>query len=245
MLHAIYERNEFNARGFRAAWLPDGSGYTVLESPPGDRAGGNSREIIRYEAASGARTVLASSAQLTPPGGQSPVSIDGYAISPDGGQILVETNGRADRDTDRRIADLWTLDKSSGALRKVIEGVAPGIGRNAFSPDGRRILCTIQANLHVCDLSAGSSGPTIPLTFKGIAGTVMNGQASWSPDGRTVAFVQTDSSALLQRPILVPTDPSYPEVRYVRFAWASSPPAEARRAGFRSPQLRPDSISER
>jgi dipeptidyl-peptidase-4 len=217
-LHAVYERNEFNARGFRAAWLSDGSGYTVMESPPGDQAGGNSREIIRYEAASGERTVLASSAQLTPPGGKTPLPIDGYAISPDGALILIETNGRADSDTDRRIADLWTLGRSSGALRKVVEGVSPGIGRNAFSPDGRKILCTIQANLHVCDLSAGSSGPTIPLTFDGIAGTVVNGQASWSPDGRAIAYVQTDSSALLQRPILEPTDPSYPKVRFVRFA---------------------------
>jgi len=220
-LRAVYERNEFNARGFRAAWLPDGSGYTVLESPAGDQAGTsgtNSREIVRYTAASGERTVLAALSQLTPPGGKSPLSIDGYAISPDGGLILIETNGRADEESDLRIADLWTLDRSSGALRKVVEGVSPGIGRNAFSPDGRKILCTIQANLHVCDLRAGAAGPTIPLTFDGVAGTIANGQVSWSPDGRTVAYVQTDSSALLQRPILEPTDPSYPKVRYVRFA---------------------------
>ena len=30
-LRAIFEGREFNARGFHATWLLDGSGYTVLE----------------------------------------------------------------------------------------------------------------------------------------------------------------------------------------------------------------------
>ena len=34
-LRAIYERGEFRAKRFRANWLPDGSGYTVLESVAG------------------------------------------------------------------------------------------------------------------------------------------------------------------------------------------------------------------
>jgi dipeptidyl-peptidase-4 len=211
-LRAVYERNEFNARSIRAVWLKDGSGYTVLEAPPG----ASNRDVVRYAAASGERTVLASSSQLTPPSGKSPLPIDAYAISPDSRLILVETNGRSDGESDRRIADLWVLDRQSGALRKVAEGLNPGLARNPFSPDGWRILCVVQGNSTICDL--GNGGRMIPLTTDGVAGTIVNGGASWSPDGRSVAYVQTDSSAVRQRPMLEPTDPSYPKVKVVRFA---------------------------
>ena len=33
-LRAIYDRNEFRAKQFRADWLPDSSGYTVMEPGP-------------------------------------------------------------------------------------------------------------------------------------------------------------------------------------------------------------------
>ena len=33
-LRAIYDRDEFRPRRFQAEWLPDSSGYTVLESVP-------------------------------------------------------------------------------------------------------------------------------------------------------------------------------------------------------------------
>jgi len=210
-LRAVYERGEFNARPFRAAWLPDGSGYTILEG----RAGAGGREVVRYAAAGGERTVLAGSAQLTLPGIQAPLAIDGYSISPDGGLVLVETNGRADGDSDRRVADLWALDRKSGALRKIADGVAPGIARYSFSPDGRKVLCAARGNLCVYDLFGG---PMVPLTTDGVAGVVVNGGGSWSPDGRSIAYVQTDSSAVGQRPMIDAGEPTYPKVRYVRFA---------------------------
>ncbi len=55
-LRAIYETKEFGgrARSFRGTWLPDGSGYTVTESDPES----NRRVQVRYDAATGKRTVL-------------------------------------------------------------------------------------------------------------------------------------------------------------------------------------------
>ncbi len=53
-LGAIYDRKEFRAKRFRADWLPDSSGYTVLESVPDAKE----RVLVRYDAASGKRTVL-------------------------------------------------------------------------------------------------------------------------------------------------------------------------------------------
>ena len=33
-MHAIYDRDEFRPRRFQAEWLPDSSGYTVMELAP-------------------------------------------------------------------------------------------------------------------------------------------------------------------------------------------------------------------
>ena len=70
---------------FQATWLPDGSGYTTLETP----SGALQPELIRYDAASGNRTVLASLSHLTPAGRSEPLSISSYQFAPDGTWALL------------------------------------------------------------------------------------------------------------------------------------------------------------
>ncbi|MHC4331321.1 MAG: hypothetical protein ACYSWW_24715, partial [Planctomycetota bacterium] len=53
-LRAIYERGEYRAKRFRANWLADSSGYTVMETV----VGADERALVRYDVASGKRTVL-------------------------------------------------------------------------------------------------------------------------------------------------------------------------------------------
>ncbi len=150
-LRAIYDRDEFRAKRFRADWLPDSSGYTVLESVPD----GKEQVLVRYDAASGKRTVLDSPQKETP--------------------------GR------------------SGNV----------------SPDGQSVLVSEQGNLYVRDLS---SDRKIRLTHSAADSSVSNGRAVWSPDGKWIAFVQSDDSEVRLRSVLVPGDPTYPEVKEVRFA---------------------------
>ena len=207
-LRAIYERGEFNPRSFRATWLRDGSGYTMLEPALGT----NARELVRYDAASGDRTVLASQSQLVPPGATDALAIEDYALMPDDDRLLLQASRR---EAGNRVNDYWILERSSGTLRRVVAGVAGGAVDNNISPDGQRFLYADKGNLHVYDL-----GPdrTIPLTTDGTVGSVSNGRAVWSPDGRRIAYVQSDVSDVRLRSMLVPGDPSYPGVREVRFA---------------------------
>ncbi|MGM0488419.1 MAG: DPP IV N-terminal domain-containing protein [Planctomycetota bacterium] len=150
-LRAIHDRNEFRAEQFRGDWLPDSSGYTVLESVP-DR---KEKVRVRYDVDSGKRTKL----------------------SP--------------QQKDQR-----------------------GKSRN-ISPNGDKVLSFEDGDIYVRHRSRKEK---TRLTTGGADSAVSNSQAVWSPDGRWIAFVQSDKSDVRLRPVLVPDDPTYPKVKKVRFS---------------------------
>lgn len=208
-LRALYAEGGFAARSFDGEWLADGSGWARLEEGLG-----RVQELVRYDPATGARTVIAGVDALRPPGASTAVAVDDWAVSADGGVLLLRAGGAA------RGSELWLLERPAGTLRKVAEGVDGGGLGGALSPDGRRVLFERDEDLFVTDLAGAR---TVALTKDGEPDAVSSGSAVWSPDGRRVAFVRRDVTALPQRAMLEPVDPSYPHVRQVRFARVGQP----------------------
>ena len=98
-LDRIFKEHAYDPPRFGpATWLPDGTAYAVVERSK-DTDGGS--EIVRYDAATGARTVLVAASRLVPPTtalpkGKPPAAldIDDYAWSNDGRRLLIFTNTR-------------------------------------------------------------------------------------------------------------------------------------------------------
>jgi len=82
------------------------------------------------------------------------------------------------------------------------------------SPDGKRVLYSNRGNLYVHYLE---SNQRTALT-KTRPNESIHNRAYWSPNGERIAFVQSDSSKVRRRAMLVPSDPSYPQVRMMQFA---------------------------
>ena len=119
-LRGIYEQGEYRARGFRGDWLPDSSGYTGMERVPGQRHG----VPVRYDAASGKRTVSERRGRERPRG------FGGR--SPDGRKMLFHERG-----------NLHLRDLDGGRTTQLTRsrpGESVSNGQPMWSPDGKRVL---------------------------------------------------------------------------------------------------------
>ena len=168
----IYTTRDFAAQGFGPIrWLND-STYTAVEPP----ASGKGTELVRYDAASGQKTVLVAATVLAAPGQKEPLEIEDYTWSDDHSKLLIFTNtARVWRANTR--GDYWVLDLSTKKLRKLGGAkAAPSTLMFAkFSPDGRRVAYVREHNIYVESLA---DGHITPLTRDGSV-TTINGTFDW------------------------------------------------------------------
>lgn len=226
----IFQANEFALPRFGPArWLADGTAYTTVERVAEPAKGW---DIVRYDAATGARSILIAGSRLVPAGSTNAVSIDDYVWSDDGAKLLVFTNTRRVWRQNTR-GDYWVLDLKSGGLKQLGAGApASSLMFAKFSPDGTRVGYVRGNNIYVERID---DGRVTPLTRDG-SGTTINGTSDWvyeeelgvrdgfrwSPDGRSIAYWQFDSTGVGIFSLINNTDSLYPTITRIPYPKAGT-----------------------
>jgi dipeptidyl-peptidase-4 len=222
-LNRIYNQHEFNPKRFGPArWIENGAAYTTVEPSP-DFPTREASDIVRYETATGQRTVLVAAAKLVPAPAAKPLAIENYAWSRDNHKLLVFTNSRKVWRQNTR-GDYWVLDLKTRALRK-LGGDAPeaSLMFAKFAPGGDAVAWVRDNNIYLETLATGSIRA---LTSDGDA-TRINGTSDWvneeefdirdgfrfSPDGKSIAYWQFDTTGVGRFTLINDTDQTYPTLK--------------------------------
>ena len=119
-------------------------------------------------------------------------------------------------DSQTKESTLWRYDVQSGKRTKVETPPGKRADRNRrLSPDGKQRLEFQGRDLFVRNLD---SKERIQLTKHAAERDVTYRNPTWSPDGKRIVFVESNSTEVRRRSVLVPGDPSYPGVREDVFA---------------------------
>ncbi len=202
-LEDIYKNNAFGQKGFGPIrWMKDNKGYSTLESNA--QVGG--KDIVRYDAKSGKRTIIVSAADLIPNEDTKPLVIYNYQWSDDNSKLLIFTNTKKVWRYHTR-GDYWVLDlekKTLTQLGKTLPSATLMFAK--FSPDASKVGYVSELNIYVEDLDAKT---TNQITSDG-GDTIINGTFDWvyeeelscrdgfrwSPDGEHIAYWQSDTKGV-------------------------------------------------
>ncbi len=202
-LEDIYNSSLYSAKGYGPVrWMKDNKGYSTLEK----NATVGGVDMVRYEAKSGARSVLVSAEELIPKGETEPLVISSYEWSKDNSKLLVFTNTRRVWRYHTR-GDYWVLDMKSGRLVQLGKSMERATMMFAkFSPDASQVGYVSKNNIFT---EAIDTGKVIQLTFDG-SKTIVNGTFDWvyeeelscrdgfrwSDDGTQIAYWQSDTAGI-------------------------------------------------
>ena len=234
-VHRIFATRDFAPERFGPArWIENGAAYTTVERA----ADAKGMEIVRYETATGARSVLVSARQLTPAGDTVPLDFDDYGWSADRGKLLLFTNTRRVWRANTR-GDYWVLDRATGALRKLGGDGPPATMMYAkFSPAGDRVAYVREGDLFVERLADGA----ITRLTSGASKTLVNGMTDWvyeeefglrdgfrwSPEGARIAYWQFDMTGVGTFLLINDTDSLYPFTIPVQYPKVGTPNSAVR-----------------
>ncbi len=129
-----------------------------------------------------------------------------FDVSKDGRSVVVALSGR-----------LYLVERASGAAKALRTGPAPLDPR--LSPDGAHIAYVREHDLHVLDLAANAERPLTrtgsPDLVNGLAEFVAQEEMDrftgywWSPDGRQLAYEESDTRGVEKLAIVDPMHPEY------------------------------------
>ncbi|MEO6401642.1 MAG: DPP IV N-terminal domain-containing protein, partial [Vicinamibacteria bacterium] len=230
----IFENRDYDAPRFGPArWLEGGRAYAIVEPAKAPALG---REIVRYDSATGNRTILVSAAQLTPAGKTAPLDISDYAWSDDGARLLIFTNTHKVWRSNTR-GDYWVLTLKDGRLRQLgTSAPESSLMFAKFSPDATRVAYVRGNNMYVERLALSSDDNKVTALTSDGSETTINGTSDWvyeeelgvrdsfrwSPDGKHIAYWQFDSTGVGIFSLINTTDTLYPVVTRIPYPKAGS-----------------------
>ncbi len=201
--------------GGAGRWVEGGKAYTSTERSRGGTS------IVRHDTATGAREVLFTPAQLTPPELGRPLAFSDYAASADGRYLLFATNGRPTM-IRKTAYEYWALDTTSQSWHKLGGKASAGLLYARLSPDGTHAAFVRDNNLWVEDIRTGAirqlTTDGSPAIINGTSDWVyeeefyLHEAFAWSPDGRNIAYLQFDQSGVPEFALINYTDSLYPVI---------------------------------
>ena len=200
-------------------WQNDGGGYLALEASPTKK---EAVDLVRYDAATGARSVVVTAEKLIPTGKNEPLTIEEFSLTTDEQKVLIFTNtARVWRSNTR--GDYWVLDLKAGTLRKLggADAKPSTLMFAKFSPDGNRVGYVRENNIYVENLSGDSR--ITQITSDGNR-NIVNGTFDWvyeeelfcrdgfrwSPDSKQIAYWQLNSEGVKEMTLINNTSALYP-----------------------------------
>ena len=221
----IVDSNDFKTESFGPArWLRDRPQYATLEKSETDE---DARDVVYYDPASGARTVVVPAAKLTPAGASKPLKINNYAWSEDATKLLIFTNSKRVWRRNTR-GDYWVYDTTDETLTQLGGKADPSRMMFAkFSPDGTRVAYVYRNNIYVQDLKS----LRIKQLTKDGSDLIINGTSDWvneeelsirdgfrwSPDGRFIAYWQFDTEGVKEFTLIDYTSELYPKLKTFQY----------------------------
>ena len=214
----IFSAAEFQEDKLGAiTWSKSGVTYfTIKRSKTADEG----QALVRVDAASGTEEIVLPASAFIPPGKSNPLSIEGFAFSADESKLLIYTNSRRVWRLNTR-GDYWVLDIATRELKKLGGDAAPSTLMFAkFSPDASQVAFVRAHNIYVQDVR---DMHITALTINGSA-KLINGTADWvneeelmirdgyrwSPDGKSIAFWNFDTTGVDDFHLIDNTHGTYP-----------------------------------
>ena len=218
-LENIYKNDIYSEKSYGPIrWSKDNKGYLTFESS----LEANGRDIVKYDAKTGARSVVCSAKSFVPEGQATPLSVSDYVWSADNSKLLIFTNTKRVWRYNTK-GDYWVLDLQSGKLRQLGKSVDPSTMMFAkFSPDGSRVAYVSKLNIYVDDLLTGKVSQIT--TDGGV--NIVNGTFDWvyeeeldcrdgfrwSSDGKKIAYWQSDTKGIGTFYMINNVDSIYPKI---------------------------------
>src|SRR3989441_56005 len=212
-------------------WIESGAPSPPVD--PSDAFRGAS-DIVRYEPATGARSVYVSARRLIPAGDSQPLDIDDYGWSPDGTQLLLLTNSRRVWRQNTR-GDYWVLNRASWALHKLGGPDAPEatLMYAKFSPQGDRVAYVRRGDLYVERVADGKitrlTTGADSLHVSGMSDWVYEEEFDlrdgfrWAPDGTKIAYWHFDMTGVRTFTLINDTDSLYPFTIPIQYPKTGTP----------------------